>query len=159
MERTIGRYSKLIKSKVFSGKNAGNIVERLAVRNSLNFSVDISEELETIQPKRTSLDDFYELSSSSKFNYDHQLWSPFKSEDLSNGGFIESVSVDIIKKELKKYYSRSKSSSSSLVSTKIDISARALLDSHVYSSIMYRRMRREYRRGNHFILFHASYNS
>ncbi|KAI8968145.1 hypothetical protein BDB01DRAFT_824845, partial [Pilobolus umbonatus] len=32
MERNIGRYSKLIKSRVLSGKNAGNVVERLAIR-------------------------------------------------------------------------------------------------------------------------------
>ncbi|KAI8969555.1 hypothetical protein BDB01DRAFT_732242 [Pilobolus umbonatus] len=144
MERTIGRYSRLIKSTVFSGKNAGNIVERLATRSIVNFSMDINSLLDM-------------LSSSSQYNLDHQLWSPFSSANLASDTHIESVPIATIIKELKKYYSRS--SSSSLHSNTINISARALLNSRVYSSCMYRRIRREYRRGNHHVLFYISHNS
>lgn len=159
MERTIGRYSRLIKSKVFAGKNAGNLIEKISLRNSVNLALDMEKELDLIGPKKTSLDDYYELPSSSKFNLDHQLWSPFATSNLSHEVEIESVSSKIISKELVKYYSRSSSSASSLFITKIDISARALINNHVYSSIMYRRVKREFRRGNHYVLFHASINS
>jgi hypothetical protein len=160
MERTIGRYSKLIKSKVLSGKNAGNTVEKLAIRSSIQFSIDIQKKLNLIKPNQTSLDEFYELSSSSPYNLDHQLWGPFCSADLlNNNTMLESVPVPIIGKELERYYFRSSGVSAVLVSKKLEISARALIDNHIYGSSMYRRIRKEYRRGNHYILFHASYKS
>ncbi|CAO3631617.1 unnamed protein product [Mucor hiemalis] len=55
MERTIGRYAKLIKSTVYGGKNAGNIVERLATLNVVNFAVNIKKLLNVIAPVKTSL--------------------------------------------------------------------------------------------------------
>ena len=73
MERTIGRYSKLIKSRVAAGKNAGNLVERLSMRSYFNLAVNINDLLDTVKPKKTSLDDFIELSLSSPFNQNHQL--------------------------------------------------------------------------------------
>lgn len=130
----------------------------LATRNSIKIAIDIQEELNTIEPKKTSLHDFYELPSSSQFNCDHQLWSPFVTANISEDTPIESVPSKTIEIELKKYYSRS-STTTSLYSNIIHISARALLNSHVYSSIMYRRVKQEIRRGNHFILFHVAYNS
>lgn len=157
MERTIGKYSRLIKSTVFSGKNAGNIVERLATRSIVNFSLDITRLLDIIQPNRTSLDDYLELPESSMHNMDHQLWSPFSSANIASDTPIESVPAKVVKKELAKYYTRS--ASCSLNNTHIDISARALLESHVYGSIMYRRIRHENRRGNHYILFHITNSS
>lgn len=152
MERTIGRYSKLIKSKVFSGKNAGNVIERLATRSTVNFSLDICSLLDVVEPNRTSLDDCWELPETSPHNKNHQLWSPFSSANLASDAFIESLPAQLIKKELSRYYSRT--NSCSLQNMDIDISVRALLKSHVYGSCMYRRVRNEYRRGNHYIMFH-----
>ncbi|KAI9327957.1 hypothetical protein BD770DRAFT_334331, partial [Pilaira anomala] len=52
MERTIGRYSKLIKSRVAAGKNAGNLVERLSMRSYFNLAVNITDLLDTVKPKK-----------------------------------------------------------------------------------------------------------
>lgn len=157
MERNIGRYSKLIKSRVLTGKNAGNIVERLATRSVVNISINIPSVLDIVEPKKTSLDDFEELPLTSKYNLGHQLWSPFSKADLSTCTSVESIPSTTILKELRKFYSRS--ASGTLRNTAIEISARALIISHVYGSLMYRRLRREYRRGNQFVLFHASNDS
>ncbi|KAI9327116.1 hypothetical protein BD770DRAFT_334516 [Pilaira anomala] len=101
MERTIGRYSKLIKSRVLAGKNAGNLVERLSMRSYFNLAVNIHDLLDTIQPKHRSLDNFIELPLSSPFNCNYQLWSSFATHSLSSSNLIESVSPNIIITQLK----------------------------------------------------------
>lgn len=163
MERTIGKYSKLIKSKVLAGKNAGNLVERLAIRGYVNLALNTNILLETITPNKTSLDDFLELPPTATQNYQHQLWSPFSTNSLtSSDSLIESVPINHIIQQLKIYYSRATSSPLSTITIKnttIKIAARALLYNHVLSSEMYRRIRSERRRGNHFVLFHAFYKS
>ena len=155
MERTIGKYSKLIKSRVSSGKNAGNLVERLAIRGYLNCSVDVNELLDPIIPQKTSLDDFLELPSISPYNYDHQLWSPFETIPYLQ----EFTTIPTFTKELQTYYTRSDSQQVNLQYTMdtIKFAARALIGSHIYGSEMYRQKRSEYRRGNHYIRFHARY--
>ncbi|KAL0086416.1 hypothetical protein J3Q64DRAFT_1834229 [Phycomyces blakesleeanus] len=86
--------------KVFSGKNAGNLVERLAIRGYLNCSVDFDELVNPIIPTRTSLDDFLELSSLSPYNYDHQLWSPFETIPYIQ----EFTNIPTFTKELQTFY-------------------------------------------------------
>ena len=155
MERTIGKYSKLIKSRVLSGKNAGNLVERLAIRGYLNCAMDTDGLLDAIKPKRTSLDDFIELTSLSPYNNDYQLWSPF--EEIN---YVQQfTTIPLFTNELTSYYTRSNSQMVDPLNTldTIKIAARALIGSHVYSSEMYRRKRSEFRRGNHYIQFHATH--
>lgn len=41
----------------------------------------------------------------------------------------------------------------------LEIPVRALISTQIYDSAMYRRLRKEYRRGNHHILFHTPHNS
>lgn len=162
MERTIGRYSKLIKSRVAAGKNAGNLVERLSMRSYFNLAVNIHDLLDTIQPKHRSLDDFIELPLSSPFNCNHQLWSSFVTHSLSSSSFIESVSPNIIITQLKNFYNRSvpgRFQHITIINDTIKIAARALINNHLFSSCMYRRIRSENRRGNQYVLFHASYKS
>ncbi|KAI7891040.1 uncharacterized protein EV154DRAFT_230946 [Mucor mucedo] len=159
MERTIGKYSKLIKSKVHAGKNAGNMVERLSICGYINLALDTVSLLDTITATKTSLDDFIELPLTAIHNLNHQLWSPFT---LFTQDMVESVPIDTFLRELKIYYSRSTTSPLSYITINnmnFKIAARALLYSHVISSKMYRRIRSEHRRGNHFVLFNASYKS
>ncbi|KAI7875095.1 uncharacterized protein EV154DRAFT_486825 [Mucor mucedo] len=75
---------------------------------------------------------------------------------------VESVPIDTFLRELKIYYSRSTTLPLSYITINnmnFKIAARALLYSLVISSKMYRRIRSEHRRGNHFVLFNASYKS
>ncbi|OAD75291.1 hypothetical protein PHYBLDRAFT_64218 [Phycomyces blakesleeanus NRRL 1555(-)] len=157
MERTIGRYSKLIKSRVFSGKNARNLVERLAIRGYLNCAFNIEQQLDLIKPYRTSLDNYLELPLPSPHNQNHQLWSPFESIPYIK----EFTDLPTFTKELQIYYTKSNSHSTDPQYTMntIKIAACALISSHVYGSEMYRRKRSEFQRGNHYIQFHAIYQN
>ncbi|KAL0582365.1 hypothetical protein ABG067_007792, partial [Albugo candida] len=159
MERTIGRYSKLIKSRVRSGKNAGKVVERLSITGFLNHALAVKDILDVIQSNKTSLDDYMELSSSSVSNINnHQLWSPFSVvESELQKQLLEQKTFE---KELQKYYTRCISSTAQPVQIKnivdIVIAGRSLIFSQVYSSEMYRIKRGERSRGNHYVMFEVN---
>ncbi|OAD67741.1 hypothetical protein PHYBLDRAFT_174069 [Phycomyces blakesleeanus NRRL 1555(-)] len=157
MERTIGRYSKLIKSRVFSGEYAGNLVERLAIRGYLNCAFNIEQQLNLIKPYRTSLDDYLKLPLPSPHEQNHRLWSLFESIPYIK----EFTNLLTFTKELQTYYTKSNSHQTDPQYTMntIEIAACALIGSHVYGSEMYRRKRSEFRRGNHYIQFHAIYQN
>ena len=56
MERTIGRYKKLIKSKVDAGANAGNVLERFTIYGYVNsLNINIMESLNLLEPKQYTL--------------------------------------------------------------------------------------------------------
>ncbi|KAI7864954.1 uncharacterized protein EV154DRAFT_557293, partial [Mucor mucedo] len=144
---------------VHAGKNAGNMVERLSIRGYINLALDTVSLLDTITATKTSPDDFIELPLTAIHNQNHQLWSPFT---LFSQDMVESVPIDTFLRELKIYYSRSTTlplSHITINNMNFKIAARALLYSLVISSKMYRRIRSEHRRGNHFVLFNASYKS
>lgn len=159
MERSIGRYAKLIKSKVYAGANANNVVERLNMIGQINREIDINKVLGLIQPVKTSLDDFLELDEASQYSNQHQLWSPFSKQfSLTSNLMVEDIPVPLFLDKLKAFYKRSLALPEDVVISNmhVDIAARALLGSHVYSSQMNRRIRSESRRGNHYVLFNAT---
>ncbi|OAD71018.1 hypothetical protein PHYBLDRAFT_148233 [Phycomyces blakesleeanus NRRL 1555(-)] len=158
MERTIGRYLKLIKSRVFCGKNAGNLVERLAIRGYLNCAFNIEQQLDPIKSNQTSLDDYLELPLSSPHSQNHQLWSPF--DQL--GYLAQFVPIPTFIKELTTYYTRSKCTFPidlhyTLETVKLVV--RAWINNHVYGSEMYKQKRSEVRRGNHYVRINAIYQN
>ncbi|KAI9476581.1 MAG: hypothetical protein EXX96DRAFT_507889 [Benjaminiella poitrasii] len=158
IERTIGRYSKLIKSKVFSGANAGNLVERLAIRGYLNCALSVEQLLDLILPSRNSLDDYTELPYLSPYNKKYQLWNPFEQSNY----IPQFISMETFIEKLNVYYTRSKCSLSIPLNRTLDtikVAARAWIDCHVYRSEMYRKKRPEFCRGNQYIKLHVTYRN
>ncbi|KAI8980340.1 hypothetical protein BDB01DRAFT_725312 [Pilobolus umbonatus] len=74
MERTIGRYSRLITFRVLSGTHASNLVEKLAIRQYVNITVKTEKQLNLIKKKTYSDKTFINPPASSSST--HQLWSP-----------------------------------------------------------------------------------
>ncbi|CAO3654694.1 unnamed protein product [Mucor hiemalis] len=158
MERTIGRYSRLITSRVHSGKHAGNLFERHAIRGFLQFSLDVQDLLDLVKPNKTSLDDYIQLSDSSLFDLGHQLWSPFREGALLTRDSF--VSRHTFLEALNKYYKRSNYTPAKVLDDSnldVTIAARAWLNNYVYfGSELYRKLKNEGRRGNHYLWFNAS---
>lgn len=159
LERTIGRYSKLIKSKVDSGTNAGNLVERISILNHIHSSIDFKSTL-NLKTKRPYSENSY-IDFPSKKTVLPQLWSPIKTEfDLNsiNNNYSLFLGIPItntiIKNSLCRYYKRTLPGSiKQLDSSKITIAGRALIKTTLYSSVFRRHQINEFRRGNHHILF------
>lgn len=154
MERTIGEYKKLIKSKVDAGANAGNILERLTLYNyvhSLDF--DLDDTIGLLQPRMynsssyISLDPYDALSS--------QLWSPINEYSLSK------LPCDVTNLQfetaLARFYNRTRDLQESplLMSESLKIAGRCWFDNVIYSSLLYKTHIREKRRGNHYIMFNV----
>ncbi|KAI9472100.1 MAG: hypothetical protein EXX96DRAFT_653263 [Benjaminiella poitrasii] len=80
-----GAHNRLIlkadKNKVFSGANAGNLVERLAILGYLNCALSIEQLSDLIKPNRASLDDYTKLPHLSQYNKKYQLWNSFEQRD------------------------------------------------------------------------------
>jgi hypothetical protein len=158
MERSIGKYKKLIKSKVNAGANAGNILERLTIRNYMNSqSWGVDQELQLLTP-RTYKDDSFKNNPSGE-STDPQLWEPFK--DYS----IASLPVDVCDRQFKKallhYYRRTEVNGGSIVGisslNSLFVAGRAWAYNKVYTSALYKEHISERRRGNNYIMFTASH--
>lgn len=162
LERTIGKYSKLIKSRVESGVNASNQIERLSVRGYINTAMDLNEELDVIQTRPCRESDF--IDSPSEDAGSHQLWAPFiENLDLqsdSNDNFARfgvPVSNSAILNALTRYYARSSSGSTiEIDDATITVAGRAWIHSTTYSSVFNKKVINEYRRGNNYIMFESN---
>ena len=158
LERSIGKYSSAIKSKVASGANAGNVVESFGVRSYIKSVLDINDIINPIIPAPYSSNTYMNNPDESSTS---QLWEPFISSCLNSlDSIIEGVPVKSIVKSLKKYHSRVTSMPfGSIVLTDLDITlaARCWIDNRIYSSLFDRRKKKESRRGNHFVMFHSSF--
>lgn len=155
MERSIGVFSKLIKSKKDGGKNASNLIERLGMFNHINLVLPIREAANIINTRS--------YSSKSYINHPQdpsgpQLWEPFIETNLDNEISVESINGEKIIKALKRYYLRSNTDTRSLNPSqlKITLSSRLLLNSTVFSSSIFRNYKKETSRGNHHIMFSCS---
>lgn len=152
MERAIGRYKKLIKSKSNVGANAGNVLVRLANRSfvkNLPWSIVDATNLLLSQPYS---DGSYRNHPSNT----SQLWEPFYEYPLSALPF-EIDSHKMIK-ALKLFYMRSISTinnQSSITPDTIFVAGRAWYSNKVYQSRLYADEINEYRRGNCFVMLHA----
>jgi hypothetical protein len=159
LERTIGRYSNSIKSKVASGANASNIAENFGVRGYIHSIMDIDELLDPIAPapysSKTYINDPNDIDGD-------QLWEPFNNKSLKTGTdnqTIENYPINIICLALTKYYSRYNSIPVKNVRIRpnIKLAGRAWINTTIYSSSKYRTMMNETRRGNHYVMFNSSY--
>ena len=151
MERSIGNLKKMIKSKVEAGTNASNIVERNAFFNYVNtlFGDDTAGQSEDTH--------FRSLPGDTD---GPQLWEPFVQETLVDGGDrIEGVQMKTVISGLKKYYGRLIPANPVDVDIQytIECSGRLWKDSWVYFSLMNKRITRESRRGNHYVMFTLPY--
>lgn len=165
LERTIGRYSKLIKSKVDTGTNAGNLVEKISIQNHIVSLIDIEAKLNP-QTKASYNDKSYINCPSGKSD-SSQLWSPilkkFDMNSIENdySSLLDiTISNNIIQNALIRYYNRSLPGilTLQLPNSIIDIAGRALINSTLYSSVFRRKQINEYRRGNHHIMFELPVN-
>ena len=157
MERTIGRYKKLINSRVNAGANAGNVLERFSVFGYVNsLNIDIKKSLNLLGPRHYTENSYLSLPSNPAVG--PQLWSPMSSVTLSTfSSFISSSPFSTaLQKFIQRIHSRSDPSSSSNnnIST---IAGRAWYDNFIYSSEFYKQQTRETRRGNHYIMFRTSH--
>lgn len=164
LERTIGKYSKLIKSRVESGVNASNMIERLSVRGHIKLAIDMNEELDVITTRPLRESAF--INSPSGDTDSHQLWAPiihdFDLQSNINDNMIlfgQPVSNDIILNCLVRYYVRSLppgSTTIDLENKSITIAARAWINYTTYSSSYMKKFINEHRRGNNYIMFNSN---
>lgn len=153
MERSIGIFSKLIKSKREGGKNASNIIERLAIHNHVNCVLNIEETIHLIRPRQYTDSSYMNLPDDID---GPQLWEPFfPIIELNDEQLVEGVPGQKFIKAIKRYYSRSNYSNQlvDLTTNSITLASRLWLSSTVYSSCMYRRLKKETSRGNQYVMF------
>jgi hypothetical protein len=158
MERSIGKYKKLIKSKVNAGANAGNILERLTTRNHINSqSWSVHNELDLLTP-RSYAEKSFKNNPSGEAN-DPQLWEPFQNCLVIS--LPVGVDSRLFSKALLKYYRRTEPNGASIVGIasldSLYIAGRAWAYNNVYTSTLYKDHISEHRRGNNYIMFTASY--
>jgi hypothetical protein len=158
MERSIGKYKRLIRSKVNAGANAGNILERSTIRNHLNNqSWDVETEIELLTHRKYG-DTTFKDKPSGDFG-DPQLWAPFK--DCSLDSLPVGVHERLFKKALLNYYRRTQYNGASIIgigpSESVSVAGRAWAYNKVYTSTIYKNHISEHRRGNNYIMFTASY--
>ncbi|OAD66223.1 hypothetical protein PHYBLDRAFT_175516 [Phycomyces blakesleeanus NRRL 1555(-)] len=101
MERVIGVFSKLIKSKCKDGHNASFLVERFTLHNYVNTAISIQNEIDLIQPKPYGRESYMDLPNDPS---GAQLWEPFHQFAQLNDDLIEGVSSPRVKDILTRYY-------------------------------------------------------
>lgn len=158
MERTIGKYKKLIKSKVDAGANAGNILERMTIHNHINSQAwNIQTELDLITPRLYG-EDTYKNNPSGKGD-NIQLWSPFFESSVDSLPF--GVSFQHFSRALLKYYRRTEPNGTSITDlallNSLSVAGRAWAYNKVYVSTLYKKHINEYRRGNNYVMITVSY--
>jgi hypothetical protein len=160
MERAIGKFSKLIKSKVKGGKNASNLIQRFAMHGYIKSMLNIEALINAIRPRPYN-DSSYDCLPSDENG--PQLWQPFQTVlSIVNVEKIEGVPGARIIKALKKYYSRFFSLAMEQVqlsTTEIKAACSLWRDSYLYASCMSRRIRRATSRSNHFVMFTSAYRT
>lgn len=158
MERSIGVFSKLIKSKRDGGKNASNLIVRFGMHNHINSVLSIDQLTNIIKTRPYSSSSYMNLPQDRD---GPQLWEPFNTITLNNSVSIEDVNGEKIIKALIKYIFRSstvKLKPSDLNGVNITLASRLWLNSTVISSSQYRRFKNETGRGNHHVMFSCSDN-
>lgn len=157
MERTIGRYKKMIKSKVSAGANAGNVLERFAVYGYVKSSnINLRKTLNLLEPKKRTVNDFVSINPDDETA--PELWSPLFQCYLS--GLPCGVSNRQFNDAIKKFCRRVFSVSYEPVNTNnivVNGAGRAWFNDIVYTSTFYKEHIKERRRGNNFVMFAASH--
>lgn len=159
MERTIGKYSRMIKSKVDSGANAGNIIEKIAMKNYLDIYLDIEEDIDVIAPKPYNDNTFISYPSGNK--HSPQLWTPIPvnpynmfTPDNGIDHFGYPVTNTIILNKLQRFYTNNGFHPGEVITNfNLKTAGRAWINSTVYSSTMNRKRMSEFSRSNHLVWF------
>lgn len=157
MERTIGQYKKLIKSKISPGINAGNILERFALFNYIqSLDINITKKLNMLKPRLYSSSTFESIDTNDPKSA--QLWSPLS--DFSISALPCQISSEDFQNSLSKYNKRASTSISSSSTIKsVLISGRCWDNGITYSSLLYRNHINEKRRGGHYIMFNIPHRT
>lgn len=160
LERTIGKFGRLINAKRQCGINASNVVERIAVHNLVSTVVNVEEEIDLIVPRPYTEDTYFNNPDEPN---GPQLWVPFTEtvSNLSAAGpneTLESVPSTKILNALNRYYVRDRNVSN-LHNSSIQVAGRLWKDSNIIASAMYRRINRETSRGNHYVMFKGFYRT
>lgn len=150
MERTIKKFTNLIKSTHQIGANASNVL-----RHQANYSKMAVRRLEATQfPESMDRPDTYRSHSSGV-----QIWSPFVAQSLF-GPDEEEICFGVQRSKvidaLISYYDRKDGHAvEALTSSRIEIAGRAWKDDLVFSSIMDITLKRLKTRANSHVLFQA----
>ncbi|OAD75362.1 C2H2-type zinc finger transcription factor [Phycomyces blakesleeanus NRRL 1555(-)] len=157
MERVIGDFSKLIKSKSKGGQNASFLVERFAIHNYTSMAISICDEINLIWPKPYGRESYMDLPNDPS---SAQLWEPFHQFVNLNDDLVEGVGGPSVKEALLKYYRRTTGlTGHEFGDSVVVVAARLWMDSTVYSSCMYRRKKNETSHGNHYVMFTCPYRN
>ncbi|OAD66599.1 C2H2-type zinc finger transcription factor [Phycomyces blakesleeanus NRRL 1555(-)] len=157
MERVIGVFSKLIKSKSKGSRNASFLVERFAIHNYISTAISICDEINLIRPKPYGRESYMDLPNDPS---GAQLWEPFHQFVNLNDDSVEGVGSPSVKEALLKYYQRTTGlTGHEFGDSVVVVAARLWMDSTVYSSCMYRRKKNETSRGNHYVMFTCPYRN
>ncbi|OAD66745.1 hypothetical protein PHYBLDRAFT_70261 [Phycomyces blakesleeanus NRRL 1555(-)] len=103
MERVIGIFSKLIKSKSKGGQNASFLIKRFAIHNYTSTAISICDEINLIRPKPYGRESYMDLPNDPS---GAQLWEPFHQFVNLNDDLVEGVGGPSVKEALLKYYQR-----------------------------------------------------
>lgn len=158
MERTIGRYKKMIKSKVDAGANAGNVLERFTIYGYVNsLNVDIIKTLDLLEPKQYTTNSFISLDQHDKTA--PQLWSPLSQHPLSSLplGVSKLQLMTAVIKLYKRIHSITDDISIGYDDAIINVAGRAWFNNYTYTSTLYKDHINERRRGNNYVMFAASH--
>lgn len=153
LERSIGKYKKLIKSKSLVGENAGNVMERLATRsyiNTLPWEINEKIELLTARPYKSAS---FETFTSADTGTEIQMWEPFL--DCCSNSLPCDVPGTKFIDALSNLYLRPSSDFNKNQVINIRMSPRIWALNTVYNSDFYADSRKEHRRGDSFIMFDA----
>ena len=153
LERTIKKYSNLIKSKSKINANASNILTSQAGYNS-HFVRNITQSL---TPDPTYSPNSFWRHPSGNSHYP-QLWEPFDQDSLSSNLSADLLHCGVRKekaiKALKSFYARTTGLKEiTLDNLEIGIAAKAWKDSKLYSSVFDRKKKGLETRAGNIVLF------
>ncbi|OAD69424.1 hypothetical protein PHYBLDRAFT_172669 [Phycomyces blakesleeanus NRRL 1555(-)] len=132
MERVIGVFSKLIKSKSKGGRNASFLVEQFAIHNYTSMAISICDEINLIWPKPYGRESYMDLPNDPS---GAQLWEPFHQFVNLNDDLVEGVGGPSVKEALLKYYWRTTGlTGHEFGDSVVVVAARLWMDLTVYSS-------------------------
>ncbi|OAD80872.1 hypothetical protein PHYBLDRAFT_138425 [Phycomyces blakesleeanus NRRL 1555(-)] len=147
MERVIGVFSKLIKSKSKGGRNASFLVERFAIHNYTSTAISICDEINLIQPKPYGRESYMDLPNDPS---GAQLWEPFHQFVNLNNDLVEGVGGPSVKEALLKYYWRTTGlTGHEFGDSVVVVVARLWMDL----------TKNETSRGNHYVMFTCPYRN
>lgn len=149
----------MITGKSRTNVQASNLIETVAIRNLVKRKFTVQDQLQGIRPPPYLSASYRDHPDSS-----NQLWEPFEHHNFENTDvdqLFEGVTIRKIKRALIKFYHRltSDSTLTALDNLEFIIAHRALVDTIEIPCERYRKKIREFRRGNHHVMFTSHYRN